>query len=208
MKYDRIQETVRFITPGLYFLALVLLINFEEIRHDKQAQEALSSLSAIIVLLVPFVGFVVGFFIECFMTWIERGLYWIGVSRPSRKILHGTSKLYVLDEKLRRSIVGDNQVNSNKVSNEYQQIAKQHVGDNPVISRFYHLSIMARHIFGAHLIASVYFFAVSGEWSWLNLMGTLFMLLVLFLFWYHQNCVYMKYLFSEYGKMIKQGGSE
>lgn len=204
MKYDRIQEMFRFITPGIYFLALVLLINFDKIRIDKTTQDVLSCLSAIIVLLLPFVGFVVGFFIECLMTWIERLLYCVGVSRPSRKVLHGTSELYKLDEKLRRAIVGENQVNSNRESNEYQQIAKQYVGDDSVISRFYHFSIMARHIFGAQLMASIYYLAFADGWSWPNLIWALLILLILFVFWYHQNCVYMKYLFAEYGKKILQ----
>lgn len=202
MKYDRIQETFRFITPGIYFLALVLLINFDKIRIDKSTQDVLSCLSSIIVLLIPFVGFVVGFFIECIMTWFEQLIYSLGISRPSRKVLHGTSELYKLDEKLRRAIVGENEVNTNKDSNEYQQIAKQYVGDDPVVLRFYHFSIMARHIFGAQLFASIYYLVFADGWSWLNMIGALFILLILFVFWYRQNCVYMKYLFAVYGKSI------
>lgn len=202
MNYDRIQETFRFITPGLYFLALVLLINFGRIQIDEPARESLSSLSAIIVTLLPFVGFVVGVFIECIMTWLERGLYWIGLPRPSLIVLRGESELYKLDENLREAIIGDKRVNSNKVSNEFQQVAKQYVGDNSIVVRFYHHSIMARHILGAQFLASVYLLTIAGEWSWIIFILVVSVLFLLSLFWFHQNCVYMKYLFAEYGKLL------
>lgn len=185
MKYDRIQESFRYITPGLFFLAVILCLEFDTIRKYESVSDTISKLSTIIVVLLPFVGFVLGFFIECLMTWFERALYGIGVARPSRKVLHGSSNLYLLDDQIRMAILKGEQVNDNRTSNRYQQAAKQHVGENPLVSRFYFQSIMARHIFGALLLACVYYLAFSGGWSWLNLICSLITLAILALFWYH-----------------------
>lgn len=202
MKYDRIQETFRYITPGLYFLALVLLINYEGISECADIKETISTFSAIIILLLPFVGFVVGYFIECVMALIERGLYWIGISRPSRKLLHGKSEMYHFSDEVRTAILQGVEVNDNKTANRYQQVAKQVVGDNSIVTRHYNQSIMARHIFGAQLFVSVYYLAFAGGWSLWNLVISAIVVGLLGYFWYHQTCVYMKYLIAEYGKII------
>ncbi len=155
MKYDRIQEMLRYITPGLFLMALILLIHFEELIEDKTLLETVKGFEAIIIALMPFVGFVLGYLIECMMTWVERGLYCVRISRPSRKVLHGKSELYKLDEKYADAILDGELVNDNKTANKFQQIAKQEVGNNELVNRYYYQSIMARHILGAQLIASI-----------------------------------------------------
>lgn len=92
----------------------------------------------------------------------------------------------------------------NKKANEFQQIAKQAVGDRDVVSRGYYQSIMARHIWGAVLIASIYYLAFAGGWTWCHFVWVAVVLIVLTFFWYHQTCVYMKYLFAEYGKTLQK----
>lgn len=202
MKYDRIQEMFRYITPGLFLMALILLIHFEELIEDKTLLEAVKGFETIIIVLMPFVGFVVGYLIECMMTWVERGLYYVRISRPSRKVLRGKSELYKLDDEYADAILDGTFVNDNKTANKYQQIAKQEVGDNDLVNRYYYQSIMARHILGAQLIASIYWLGFAGGWSLWHLVYAVFFIVVLVFFWYHQNCVYMKYLFAEYAKII------
>lgn len=201
MKYDRIQEMLKYITPGLYFMALMLLVHFEEISGNKNLKETITDFSSIIIVLLPFVGFVLGFFIECLMAWLERILYWIGVPRPSRVVLNGKCCLYVIDNAKRQTITGGKAMN-NKSANRCQQIAKQAVADKEVITRCYYQSILARHILGAQLLASIYYLAFAGGWSWYHFIWATVFLLVLAFFWYHQTCVYMKYLFAEYGKIV------
>lgn len=202
MKYDRIQEMFRYITPGLFLMALILLIHFEELIEDKTLLEAVKGFETIIIVLMPFVGFVVGYLIECMMTWVERGLYYVRISRPSRKVLSGKSELYILDDEYADAILDGTFVNDNKTANKYQQIAKQEVGDNDLVNRYYYQSIMARHILGAQLIASIYWLGFAGGWSLWHLVYAVFFIVVLVFFWYHQNCIYMKYLFAEYAKII------
>lgn len=201
MKYERIQEMFRYVTPGLYLLALILLMNFDTIKGDESLQDAISKFSAIIIVLLPFVGFVAGYFIECIMTWVERFLYLIGISRPSRVVLNGKCSLYVISGDAQKAITDGEKVD-NKEANRYQQLAKQAVGEKDVVSRGYHQSIMARHILGAQLLGCIYYLAFAGGWSWCHLVYTVLIVLVVGFFWYHQTCVYMKYLFAEYGKSL------
>lgn len=201
MKYERIQEMFRYVTPGLYLLALILLMNFDTIKGDELLQDAISKFSAIIIVLLPFVGFVAGYFIECIMTWVERFFYLIRISRPSRVVLNGKCSLYVISDDARKAITNGEKVD-NKEANHYQQLAKQAVGEKDVVSRGYHQSIMARHILGAQLLGCIYYLAFAGGWSWCHLVYTVLIVLVVAFFWYHQTCVYMKYLFAEYGKSL------
>ena len=207
MKYDRIQETFRYITPGLYLLALILVTNFDAIKNDEKLLDAISNFSAIIIVLLPFVGFVVGYFIECIITWVERLLYLIQIPRPSRVVLNGKCSLYVVDDSARNRITRGEKVD-NKKANCYQQIAKQAVGEKDIVSRGYHQSIMARHILGAQLLGCIYYLAFAGGWSWCNLIYAVLIVLVVGFFWYHQTCVYMKYLFAEYGKTLPNMDAE
>ena len=202
MKYDRIQEMLRYITPGLYFLALVLVVNFDTISNNEQIRDTIAKFSAIIIVLLPFVGFVIGYFIECLMAWFERLLYWVCIPRPSRVVLNGKVQLYVLEDNVRKAITNGTIV-VNKDADRYQQIAKQVVGSNEIVSRCYYQSIMARHIWGAQLFASIYYLSTVGGWSWCHFAWVVLLLLLLTLFWYHQTCVYMKYLFAEYSKTLK-----
>lgn len=200
MKYDRIQEIFRFVTPGLYLLALVLWITFQTISTD--SIDAISKISAIIVLLIPFVGFVIGYFIECIMTIVERLLYRLHVPRPSKVVLNGKCSSYVLDASIRTKIMEGIEKVDNDRANKLRQHAKQKVGANEIVDKFYYQSIMARHILGAQILASIYYLAGAGGWSWCHLGCALGIIALLTYFWYHQNCVYMKYLFAEYGKLM------
>ena len=202
MKYERIQEVLRYITPGLYLLALVLAINFDVIKGNQDTRETISKFSAIIVVLIPFVGFVVGYFIECLMTLFERFLYWIRIPRPSKVGLGGKKSRYVLDESTRKLILKGIDTVDNKSASRCRQIAKQVVGANDLVDKFYYQSILARHILGAQLLASIFYLAFAGGWSWCHFLWAGLIVILLAYLWYHQNCVYMKYLFAEYGKHL------
>lgn len=59
----RLQDIMKMIIPGLYLMALVL--GYEFLCSDFDIDTAkLKDLSAIVVLLIPFVGFVVGYFVS------------------------------------------------------------------------------------------------------------------------------------------------
>lgn len=201
MKYDRLQETFRYITPGLYFGSLILIVNIDSISGNELLKDTISKFSAIIVVLLPFVGFVFGYFIECIMSLVERFFYWVHIPRPSCVVLNGKCSLYILNEDARAAITRNSTVN-NKSANHHQQLAKQAVADKEKVSTWYYQSVMARNILGAQLLATIYYLAFAGGWSWCHLVYALLILAVVGFFWYHQTCVYMKYLFAEYGKKL------
>ena len=58
----RLQDIMKMIIPGLYLMALVL--GYEILYSDFDIDTSkLKDLSAIVVLLIPFVGFVSGYFV-------------------------------------------------------------------------------------------------------------------------------------------------
>ena len=78
----RLQDIMKMIIPGLYLMALVLGYNILYSDFDIYTSK-LKDLSAIVVLLIPFVGFVVGYFVECITAGLEHGWYALGWRRPS-----------------------------------------------------------------------------------------------------------------------------
>lgn len=212
MKYDGIQGTLRYITPGLYFLALALLIYFNDTEHKyfldaQRVQGFVQNNSAILVVLLPFVGFVIGLFIEGMMVWVERGVYLTGISSPARKILHGTTRYYYLDDELRKRILKRTEINDNKNATIYYQRARQKVGDNTLVARYYEHAMMARHIFGAQLLASAYYLSLGGGWSVLHLVLCLIFLGFIGAYTYHLLCEYMGFLFAESAKQLDRNSN-
>ena len=84
----RFQDIMKMIIPGLYLMAMILVLEIS--RSDFVIDTSkLKDLSAIVVLLIPFVGFVVGYFVECITAGLEHVLYALGFRRPSKNILNG-----------------------------------------------------------------------------------------------------------------------
>ena len=98
----RTQEILRMIIPGLYLIAMLLILiliggewNVINDTDKKTIVDVLKGASNVVVLLLPFLGFVAGYLIECIMSFGERLLYIIGMRRPSKVVLIG-SNLYIL----------------------------------------------------------------------------------------------------------------
>ena len=106
MKFDNLQITFRYITPGLYLIAMLILLS-GGIAPDSYLKPLAMVPDGVLVVLVPFVGFVVGYILEGLMVFIERIFYKIGVKSPEQKILHGTTMYYYLDDKLRKRVIED-----------------------------------------------------------------------------------------------------
>ena len=69
----RFQDIMKMIIPGLYLMAMILVLEIS--RSDFVIDiSKLKDLSAIVVLLIPFVGFVVGYFVECIVS--IQPLFW------------------------------------------------------------------------------------------------------------------------------------
>ena len=130
----RTQEILRMIIPGLYLIAMLLILlliggewNVINDTNKKTIIDVLKGASNVVVLLLPFLGFVAGYMIECIMSFGERLLYAMGIRRPSKVVL-SSSKLYVLGnlETIKKELGIEGEI-TNKKAGEALQKAKQKI---------------------------------------------------------------------------------
>lgn len=199
----RLQDIMKMIIPGLYLMALVL--GYEFLCSDFDIDTAkLKDLSAIVVLLIPFVGFVVGYFVECITAGLEHGWYVLGGRRPSKNILEGSSIYPVADiEKIKTKHQISNGSITNDKANEALQAAKQSIPNKDVVEPYRNNAALARNIFGAQFIFTV-LLAVLLDTFYTEVYWylSLVVLLAFLGYWVHHNHVYVKYVLAEYAKSL------
>ena len=199
----RLQDIMKMIIPGLYLMALVL--EYEFLCSDFDIDTAkLKDLSAIVVLLIPFVGFVVGYFVECITAGLEHGWYVLGGRRPSKNILEGSSIYPVADiEKIKTKHQISNGSITNDKANEALQAAKQSIPNKEVVEPYRNNAALARNIFGAQFIFTV-LLAVLLDTFYTEVYWylSLVVLLAFLGYWVHHNHVYVKYVLAEYAKSL------
>lgn len=199
----RLQDIMKMIIPGLYLMALVL--GYEFLCSDFDIDTAkLKDLSAIVVLLIPFVGFVVGYFVECITAGLEHGWYALGGRRPSKNILEGSSIYPVADiEKNNTKHQISNGSITNDKANEALQAAKQSIPNKDLVEPYRNNAALARNIFGAQLIFTVvYAVLLDAFYTEVYWYLSLVVLLAFLGYWNHHNHVYVKYVLAEYGKSL------
>ena len=118
----RLQDIMKMIIPGLYLMAMILVYEISNSDFGIDISK-LKDLSAIVVLLVPFVGFVIGYFVECITAGLEHGWYALGLRRPSKNILRGSSRYPVAEidkvkmkHQIRSSSITNSSFASSKIS--------------------------------------------------------------------------------------------
>lgn len=164
--------------------------------------KSVKDIVAIIVLLIPFVGFVVGYFSECMMSLIEHLWYSFGGRRPSKTILKGCFLYHLASgEKIltRHSLSVANL--KNKDANKILHTAKQTIDRNKV-EDFRTYTALSRNIFGCQVMFIILYLVGTKEIcssSFILLLTTTFLFMV---YWIHHNHVYVKYVLAEYGKLI------
>lgn len=207
----RIEELIRFIIPGLYIAAILGLIavcsNWESIMGTNGIAiiNFIGSTSGIILLLIPFIGFLLGYMVEVMMSIIEHAFYFFGGRRSSKDILQGFIfkgfNPYTLNKRkdIAKYLGITDSCLTNEKCGEALQKAKQLI-DKGNVQGFYYSSIFARNIFGSQLIVTVslYISSMGCTWKWLSIVVSLLFLA----YWIHMNHVYVKYVFAEYGKTL------
>ena len=201
----RLQDLIKLIIPGLYVVAFVvgwqLLFSNNSIEMSK-----IKDVTGILVLLIPFVGFIVGYFLECIMSAIEHLYYFLGGRRPSKTILNdGFRGLYVLNSanKVRNKHNCSKPITNDK-ANEILQIAKQSI-DREKVEVFRLNSMLARNIFGSQLFLTILYGSVSDSFYKDGYFYALLAVsLLFFLYWFHHTHIYVKYVLAEYGKTINE----
>lgn len=203
----RIQEILRMIIPGLYLLSMILILfligggwNTMATKDQDTIIDVLKGASNVVVLLLPFLGFVVGYMIECTMSFGERLLYIVGLRRPSKVVLDGC-KMYSLNNirDIKKALAVKAPI-TNHMADQTLQKTKQMI-QRQTVEMFHDTSIMSRNLMGSQLIlvafTAFYLNVLSAEFF-----AMLGMFVLLSIYWYHKNCIYVKYVFSEYGKIL------
>ena len=70
----RVQDFINYIIPGLYVIFFVFIWSILSSKSHIDIAK-LKDFTSIIILLIPFVGFVIGYFIESMMTCVEHLFY-------------------------------------------------------------------------------------------------------------------------------------
>lgn len=207
----KFQDILRLIIPGLYCLSVVGVLYFffyfdSGNKLSKEQLDLLKNTSNIIVLMLPFLAYVIGYVTNIIFSYIERQLYQLNIlRRPSSIVLSHTDKYVIGDLSfIKQDFHVANEDNiDNKKANEIFQKAKEYVLESNEVNIFYSQSIFARNISGVQFVLTI--LTVPG--IIINnkclFVISLFLLIVLYRNWRRQNCVYAKYVFSTYVKLKK-----
>lgn len=198
----RWQEIIKILIPGFYLLfgiGISVLINHN--AFDKGIVETVGKLSAILLVLLFFAAFVVGYINEIISGGLEYLMYHWGIPRPSRLILNNrfTRFQIVRNHELRNKLglLRNGFVDNGKAAKALVQ-AKQSINMDGC-QEFYYQSVLSRNLFFVHLFSSIIMFFILG-WSWILFVFTVSVGLLLYWQWWKMNLVYVKKIFSEYLK--------
>lgn len=198
----RWQEIIKILIPGFYLLfgiGISVLINHN--AFDKGIVETVGKFSAILLVLLFFAAFVVGYINEIISGGLEYLMYHWGIPRPSRLILNNrfTRFQIVRNHELRNKLglLRNDFVDNGKAAKALVQ-AKQSINMDGC-QEFYYQSVLSRNLFFVHLFTSIIMFFILG-WSWILFVFTVSVGLLLYWQWWKMNLVYVKKIFSEYLK--------
>lgn len=189
---------MKILIPGFYLLMFVGM--GLGVKHfNNNFFDIIDKASAIIVVVMFFVAFFLGFIVEIISGLFEFFLYWVGCSRPSRSILNDTAlkRFRVVDlKKLKRKLDLNGDVNNNEAGLCLRK-AKQAI-DMGKYQEFYYQSIMGRNLFISHILA--YFIVKDLPIPCLLQYGRFAVTFLLCWHWYKMNFVYVRSIFVEYIK--------
>ena len=199
----RWQETMKILIPGFYILCSVGMGYFcTHYQIDKNMYEIISKISAILIVLIIFGAFIVGYINEIICGGIEYILYCFGLPRPSRLlVLNNSFKRFSIVENLdlrqKLQLPELETIDNIKAAKGLAQ-AKQ-ATEIDKYQEFYYQSVLARNLFFGHIFSSVLLTIVIG-WSWILFLSILIIAALLCWQWWKMNLVYVKKIFVEYLK--------
>lgn len=199
------------IIPGLYFITLCLgvSVDLEIIRIDEATpffKLLTSTFANVIVILLPFLGYIVGYIINICSSFMERFVYRRNIlKRPSQIVLGFNEDYRLKDVSIILEHYGINEVNEQTAHKAFL-LAKEEISQSDRINTHLEQSIFARNIAGAQLVFTlVALIAIffGGLYSLISFIISLLLFLLCLYNWRRQSCVYAKYIFSELEKEIE-----
>ena len=201
----RLQDFINYIIPGLYVIFFVFIWSVLSSNCHIETVK-LKDFTSAIILLIPFVGFVIGYLIESLMTCAEHLFYILGGRRPSKTILDRKCKNYIISEIDRNKIFSQHNISGDSINNslagQILQTAKQKI-DRESVENFRINSILARNIFGSQIVLTIaysfvaYRFYANEIWWFFLVISIIFLI-----YWIHHNHMYVKYVFAEYARNL------
>lgn len=206
----KFSDILRMIIPGLYFITLSLgiSVDLEIIRIDEETpffKLLTSTFANVIVILLPFLGYIVGYIINICSSYMERLVYRIKkMKRPSQIVLGFNEDYRLKDVSKILAHYGINEVNEQTAHKAFL-LAKEEISQSDRINTHFEQSTFARNIAGVQLLftlialASMFF---GGLYSLISFVISAVLCVICLYNWRRQSCIYAKYVFSELEKKI------
>lgn len=196
------------IIPGLYFITLSLgiSVDLEIIRIDEETpffKLLTSTFANVIVILLPFLGYIVGYIINICSSYMERLVYRIKkMKRPSQIVLGFNEDYRLKDVSKILAHYGINEVNEQTAHKAFL-LAKEEISQSDRINTHFEQSTFARNIAGVQLLYTLIAFVsmfFGGLYSLISFVISAVLCVICLYNWRRQSCVYAKYVFSELEK--------
>lgn len=204
----KFSDILRMIIPGLYFITLSLgiSVDLEIIRIDEETpffKLLTSTFANVIVILLPFLGYIVGYIINICSSYMERLVYRIKkMKRPSQIVLGFNEDYRLKDVSKILAHYGINEVNEQTAHKAFL-LAKEEISQSDRINTHFERSTFARNIAGVQLLYTLIAFVSMffGElYSLISFVISAVLCVICLYNWRRQSCVYAKYVFSELEK--------
>ena len=206
----KFSDILRMIIPGLYFITLSLgiSVDLEIIRIDEATplfKLFTSTFANVIVILLPFLGYIVGYIINICSSYMERVVYRRKImKRPSQIVLGFNEDYRLKDVSKILAHYGINEVNEQTAHKAFL-LAKEEISQSDRINTHFEQSTFARNIAGVQLLYTLIAFVsmfFAGLYSLISFVISAVLCVICLYNWRRQSCVYAKYVFSELEKNL------
>ena len=206
----KFSDILRMIIPGLYFITLCLgiCVDLEIIRIDEATpffKLVTSTFANVIVILLPFLGYIVGYVINICSSFMERFAYRKNIlKRPSQKVLRFDEDYRLKDTSKILAHYNISEINE-RTAHKAFLLAKEEISSSERINTHFEQSTFARNIAGAQLMFTLIAFVsmlVGGLYSLVSFFISAVLTFIFLYNWRRQSCVYAKYVFSELEKNL------
>ncbi|UKK47575.1 hypothetical protein L6475_10120 [Prevotella sp. E9-3] len=208
----RFQEIMKMVVPGFLLIIIIVVFNsayevefYGEVGKLVKRVKPISN--ALLVIVLPFVAFIIGYLVNMVASFCERYSYKFNIiDRPSHKLLKIES-MYTKEQRQRLIALINHKDEYNICRKQAGLIfkkVKEILKRSHDVDEFYYQSVMARNILSAYSIGWIYgvimVFRKSlafSEFGWLWF-ASVVLWLCLFFQWCRNNKTYARRLIAEY----------
>lgn len=216
----RFQEIMKMVVPG--FLVIIFIAVFNNAYEielygevGKVAKHVKPLPHPVLVVVLPFVAFIIGYVVNMIASFCERYSYKLNIiDRPSHNLLKNEN-MFTKEQRLKLVSLINHPDEYNICRKQagliFKKVKEIHQRSHDV-DEFYYQSVMARNILGAYFIGMVYgvvsIFCKNlsfRDYGWLWI-ASVVLLFCLYLQWRRNNKTYARRLLSEYLATVEKNG--